>query len=78
MTEAERAMLQKTHDIAMELHQAFMEPTATGEPPLIKRMAGVVIVVERSNWAAKMLVYGFLTVGSIAGAWAAIKGGFLK
>ncbi|QFS83971.1 hypothetical protein [Roseivivax sp. THAF197b] len=65
MTNEEKKML-------YDLHRAFMEPSKTGEPPLIERMAGVVIVVERSNWAARLLIRAFLTLGGLAGAFAAI------
>lgn len=72
MTDDERRKLDECHAWSREMYQAFMEPTPAGEPPLIKRMAGVVIVVERSNWAARWLIKGFLTIGGIAGALAAI------
>lgn len=50
------------------LYQAFMEPSKTGEAPLIKRIAGVVILVERSNWATKIIMKGFVIAVSIMGA----------
>lgn len=72
MTEYERKMLTEAHRMSQDLHRAFMERSPSGEPPLIERMSGVVIVVERSNWAARMLIRAFLTLGGLAGAAAAI------
>lgn len=67
-------MLRNTHKIASDLHKAFMERSATGEAPLIERMAGVVIVVERSNWAARWAVRLFLFIGSAIGVIVAARG----
>ena len=78
MTDEERLMLKEAHRKTNELHAALREPSHTGEPPLIKRMAGVVIVVDRSNWAARDLIRAFLTLGAMTGAAAtiiAIRGG---
>lgn len=78
MTDEERKLLNETHRMALDMHKAFMEPSPTGEEPLIRRMAGVVIVVERSNWAARWAVRGFLFLGSAIGIFAALRTGGWK
>jgi len=54
------------------------DPSSPGEGSRMERVMQVVKLVERSNWAAKSLVYIFLTIGGIASAAAAIRGGFFK
>lgn len=78
MTEAERNKLNETHEMATKIHDALMKPGPTGEPPFITRMGVVVVAVERSNWAARWMIRGFLTLGALAAALAAIKAGLFK
>jgi len=78
MTDDEKKKLDDTHNIAVDLHRAFMERSSTGEAPLIERMAGVVIVVERSNWAARWMIRIFLFAGSAIGVVVAYKTGGWK
>lgn len=51
-----------------DIRRALMEPSPTGEPPLLKRASDAVVMLERSGWVGKMLVRGLLLMGSIAGA----------
>ena len=62
------------------LYSLFLEidPSDPNSGTKAKRIMDVVKAVERSNWAAKMIVYIFLTLGSLAAAWTAIRGGFTK
>ena len=76
MTSEEREKLERTYTMAKRLHDAFMEATETGDPPLIKRIGNVVVAVERSSWTAKLLTRAFFFLGAIATTWAAIRMGF--
>ena len=50
------------------------DPSAVAEGSRMTRVMEVVKLVERSNWAAKKMIWLFLTLGSLAGALIAIKG----
>ncbi len=78
MTDEERALLRATAAKTDEMHRVLLMPGATGEPPLIQRMADAAILVERGGWAAKWSVRIILTLGAlgtvIATFWAQGKG----
>lgn len=78
MTEEERKMLHETHEMTKNLNAALMEPTATGEPPLIVRVGAVVVAVERSNWAVKWGFRIIVGLGALAGAFVTIRNGVGK
>lgn len=62
-----------------ELHDAFMEvPPGSGpdDRPLLERIRRLVKNYERTSWAARVVVYLTATVGTIAGAYIAIRGIF--
>lgn len=76
MTPQEQDKLERTYVMAKRLHDAFMESSETGDPPLIKRIGNVVVAVERSSWTAKLFTRAFFFLGAIATTWAAIRMGF--
>ena len=65
-------MLEEAWTKSRDLHRMFVEAPATGEPPLIARIAGVVVIVERSNWGAKKIVQAMGLIGLCAGAVTAV------
>ncbi|WP_157057553.1 hypothetical protein [Loktanella sp. 3ANDIMAR09] len=85
MTDGEKdmhiaALEQEVRELKVQvsaLYSLFLEedPTDPQAGSKAKRIMDVVKLVERSNWAAKGLVYIFLTAGGVFGAWAAIRGG---
>jgi hypothetical protein len=64
-----RAQVQQIKSFLMD-----PDPSAPSEGSRMTRVMAVVKLVERSNWAAKSLIWVFLTFGSLAGAWLAIRG----
>lgn len=78
MTEEERDLLNHTHKMANEMHDALMKPNKLGEEPLIERIGGVVITIERGSWSVKWASRIVLTMGALAGAWLTIKTSMFK
>lgn len=78
MTDEERQKLEDTHRMSKAIHKALMEKGLNGEPPLADRIYGVVVLVERSNWAVKWLFRGILGLAALTAALGTIKVGFFK
>lgn len=81
MTDEERRKLEEAHSGIKRLERALLEPDPRDPagPPFINRVNHVVILVERSNWAARLLVRIILTCGAVtaalAGVWAFFQTG---
>lgn len=78
MTDEEREKLERTYQMTMEMHRAFMEPQKTGEPPFIERVSAAVRVFENSSWAGKWLIRGTIGLAAIMAAVVTIKSGGAK
>ena len=62
------AQLSEMRTQVSDLHQQFLEPSPTGEPPLAQRLIKTVIAFERGSWLAKFTVWAILGASSLAGA----------
>lgn len=78
MTDEERKQLREAHEVAIALRKKLLDPSPTGDPPLVVRMAAVIVVFERSNWALKVLAVLIAFTGTALGSFAAIKAGFFS
>ena len=78
MNEDEKAMLTATAAKTDALYRALMEPSPSGEMPLIQRIHDVTVLVERSGWLTKWVIRVILTVGGLSAAistiWANSRG----
>lgn len=55
-----------------DLHRQFLERSASGEPPLAERIYKAVKAYENTSWVGKTALWGVLTLGSLAAAFAQI------
>lgn len=72
MNDDEKAMLTATAAKTDAMHRALMEPSPSGEVPLIQRIHDVTVLVERSGWLTKWVIRVILTVGGLSAALATI------
>lgn len=73
MTDEERdAVLRTIAERQDEMHRRLFEDGPANEPPMIDRLAKMLVAFENSGRVSRALIKGFLGLGAIAGAAAAI------
>lgn len=70
MTDEERKRLEHVETQVSKLHDAFFEDGPDGSPPMVQRIARIVLAAEHSEWA---MVWSIRVVGGLAGLVVSVK-----